>query len=67
MEMKILTIREAFKLRLSLIMTLNDENPEPNHPHHHHIWNSLFFYISMDFPIYLPTTKVFIVKLQSKV
>ena len=27
------------------------------HPHHHHIWKSLYFYLSMDTPIYLPTMK----------
>ena len=32
--------------------------PQQKHPNHHHIWNSLYFYISMDFPIYIPTTKV---------
>ena len=31
--------------------------PQPKHPRHHKIWNSLYFYISMDFPIYLPYHK----------
>ena len=29
--------------------------PKPKHPHHHRIWKSIYFYISMDFPITLPT------------
>ena len=60
--MKILLIRKAFKLRLSLMMTLNNENPFrttaktfSSSPY----LDSLYFYISMDFPIYLPTKKNF--------
>ena len=34
--------------------------PQPKHPHHHHIWKSPYFQISMDFCIYLPNTKVFV-------
>ena len=34
--------------------------PQPKYPHYHHIWNSLYFYISIDFPIYLPTTNFFV-------
>ena len=29
----------------------------PKHPRHHHIWDSPYFYASMDFPIYLPYHK----------
>ena len=61
--MKILIIREAFKLRLSLRMNLNNEHflkPQPKHHHHQNICKSLYFYISMDFPIYLPTRKVYV-------
>ena len=34
--------------------------PQSEHLHHHHIWKSQYFYVSMDIPIYLPTTKVFV-------
>merc|ERR1711867_361580 len=34
--------------------------PQQKYPHNHHILNSLYFYISMDFPIYLPTTHFFV-------
>ena len=32
----------------------------PKHPHHHYIWDSPYFYVSMDFPIYLPYHKKFV-------
>ena len=34
--------------------------PQPKHHQHHYIWKSPYFYISMDFSIYLPTTKVYV-------
>ena len=54
--MKLLIIREDL---INVIMKILFK-PQPKHPHHHHNWNSLYFYISMDFPIYLSTTKVFV-------
>ena len=41
-------------------MTLDNKNPQPKHPHHQHIWKSLYFYMSKDIPIYVPTTKVLV-------
>ena len=64
--MKILIIREAFEIKAHIKYDLNNEilfKPQPKHHHHHYIWKSLYFYISMDFPIYLPTKKVFVKKI----
>ena len=61
--MKLLIIREAFRLRLLLMMMLNNENPfqtTAKTSSQYHIWDSPYFYISIDCPIYLPTTKFFV-------
>ena len=42
---------------LEIKTLINDDFLNNENPHHHHIWNSVYFYISMDFPIYLPTTQ----------
>ena len=34
--------------------------PQSKHPHHHNIWTPVYFYISMEFPIYLPTEIFFV-------
>ena len=64
--MEIFIIWEAFELSLSLMMTLNNENPfqttaktSSSSPY---LEFTIYFYKSMDFTIYLylPTTKFFV-------
>ena len=62
--MKMLTIREAFKLRLSLIMTLNNVNPfqitaktSSSSPY---LEFTILYKYGLPYLIYLPTTKVFV-------